>query len=831
MSLSTTALAQYDVPKLAQENKALRAALRHAQERIHALENEMGWIHKLLAVPASIMSPSHKVTLCAAVKAYQQGTPDANGLVQIESWKLCKTVGQSRQTFLDNLTYCAEQLGILTKKRERLVESDTNDYTTNLYIGVTPLLAHPYQYKVEQPRNHGGERQLCPHCHSDRLQRKVTITCMQCGSILDEKISLVNQGSHLDVSPESQIDHSTNEHMPVDQEPIPDTNVNLTSIKTNVLESQRDDSAMPQQEPATPPGGEAVNSVNIPDTQRQEPSPTDDSDLKSEFSSHDEQHQAQPVFSTTDTLSQADILAHAATLLVEIAGPEPVHIEMSDRGQKKYYDVKRAITEQDTCAHLNGWKTKGASLRHPGGMTRALCYDADTPHDWQTLQTAARFLTYGDFCPILEPSPVQDGEHRGGGHLWIIFTDLVKATWAYQRAWQYAPQLRTIQEAWPGPANHKVRLPGGKYVKPGFAQWCQLVDAYGKPLATDGQSAARVLLDSQTSADIVPEYPEQEDIAEQMSRDVGQSPGAAKQVTHMCLQPGVDQHWQDTYSRSLWFQFTPAQLAAWYNEHHQIEDILPREKNGMGLASWRGEHTASVGLREDGWVDFGASARRADGKQDGGDALELYIRVSQQPRAEVFRQLGRQLREEAAEALESAAQRGEQPPQWVQAFMSPAGWERYHQLRQEADYPDEATTAIPEPAPPSGGVAGFYPLANDTPVSHTHPGQGQRQLRASASAVPVSNLMQVMAMLEAIRDYGQAHAWAALVIDGAEIISAGRFNWLHYVLALTAARPAAPRVRVHAGSEPALASDLPPDQMSRQRSASVQTPPPWFSPS
>src|SRR5215471_16137722 len=202
MTLSNTALAQYDAPKLA-------AALQRAQERIQELEqensalhNEIRWIDKLLAVPASIMSPSHKVTLRAAVKAYQQGTPDANGLVQIESWKLCTTVGQSRQTFLDNLTYCTEKLGILTKKRERLVENDTNDYTTNLYIGVTPLLAHPQEYKVEQPRNHGGERQLCPHCQSDRLQRKVTITCMSCGSVLDEKISLVNQGSQLDDSPD-----------------------------------------------------------------------------------------------------------------------------------------------------------------------------------------------------------------------------------------------------------------------------------------------------------------------------------------------------------------------------------------------------------------------------------------------------------------------------------------------------------------------------------------------------------------------------------------------------------------------------------------------------
>ena len=80
MTLSTTALAQYDAPRLA-------AALQRAQERIQELEqensalhHEIRWIDKLLAVPASIMSPSHKVTLRAAVKAYQQATPDEDGL-------------------------------------------------------------------------------------------------------------------------------------------------------------------------------------------------------------------------------------------------------------------------------------------------------------------------------------------------------------------------------------------------------------------------------------------------------------------------------------------------------------------------------------------------------------------------------------------------------------------------------------------------------------------------------------------------------------------------------------------------------------------------------
>jgi hypothetical protein len=91
----------------------------------------------------------------------------------------------------------------------------------------------------------------------------------------------------------------------------------------------------------------------------------------------------------------------------------------------------------------------------------------------------------------------------------------------------------------------------------------------------------------------------------------------------------------------------------------------------------------NMGKIADGWVDFGASARRSDGKQDGGDALELTVRVNDQPKPEVMRELARQLVSEAREAVENAAQRGEQPPQWVQAFMSPAGWEHYHQRRVE----------------------------------------------------------------------------------------------------------------------------------------------------
>jgi hypothetical protein len=703
MTLSTTALAHYDAPKLAVALERAEIRIQELEKENSALHNEIRWIDRLLAVPASIMSPSHKVTLRAAVKAYQQGTPDENGMIQIESWKLCKTVGQSRQTFLDNLTYCAEKLGILMKKRERLVESDTNDYTTNLFIGVTPLLAHPHHYKVETPRNHGGERQLCPHCQSDRLQRKVTMTCMNCGSVLDEKISLANQGSHLDDSPHSHVDQAETAHVEENQGQALDSIVNLTPIKTTILERQVDDSdAFLQQEPLTP--------------------------LVSDGADHDEQQREQEHLCPKDTLSQADYLTRAAQLLVEIAGPEPVHIEMSDRGPKKYYDVKRAITEQDARAHLKGWKTKGAYLRHPEGMTRALCYDADTSQDWDYLLDASRRLSAAGYHPIVEDSPMR------GGHLWIIYTQQVDATAAHQHAAHIAPMLQQFKESWPGSGPNKVRLPGGKYVKPGFAVWCQLHDAYGGLIAEDGQSAAQVLLIYQTPSELVPAHVNPHDVPQPTgspvchwapavteSESCGTSdghPGQLATVQHekrssctLHSAPGVDPHWQQKYSHHLWFQFTPAQLAAWYNEHHQVEDILPPEENGLGLASWRGERTASVGVREDRWVDFGAGARRTDGKQDGGDSLELTVRVYEEPKPQVMRELARQLVQAARDALESTARNGEQPPQWVQTFLSPAGWERYHQLQEEARSPDQSLTYSQEPLPLDGGVVGSCSLS------------------------------------------------------------------------------------------------------------------------
>jgi hypothetical protein len=376
----------------------------------------------------------------------------------------------------------------------------------------------------------------------------------------------------------------------------------------------------------------------------------------------------------------------AVHLLVAIAGTEPVHIEMSARGPRKYYDVHRRLNERDAHAHLLGSRTKGATLRYPNGRTRALCYDADTPDDWQLLQEAGRILAEHAYLPLLESSPA-----GRGGHLWIIFTQLVCAKAAQHHVLSLAPILQQICEYWPR-ATQKVRLPAGKYVKPGFAAWCTLTDAQGAILATNGRTAAHVLLTYQTLVERLPkaersQYESGADAACHHRPDKQKMQTQARTRLDMGQ---VDTRWQKQYnSNALWFQFTPRQLAALYNERHPLSDILTLEQNGMAYSPSVEERTPSTAITNDGhaWVDFSARSIQPNGKHDGGDAFELAARRNGETRtakSHTLREAARILVREARDALEVAAREGEDPPTWVASIMTEAGWQRYHSLRAES---------------------------------------------------------------------------------------------------------------------------------------------------
>ena len=362
----------------------------------------------------------------------------------------------------------------------------------------------------------------------------------------------------------------------------------------------------------------------------------------------------------------------AAELLLDIAGPAPEHIRMNEREGKKYYTNLEPLTLRHMTAHLEGRRTSGALIGHPDGTTRASIYDADTPEAVAIVKEAARRLQAAGYKPLIELSPVRKA------HLVMIYTEHVNARAAHASECRLAPELEKIKEYWPSPSHNKVRLPAGKYVRPGRVGWCTLYDANGQELSRDGQSAAHILLEYQTLASLV--SPESELPTPERPLQI-----PPQERSRRSLKEDERSHAKDNHTR-LWVAFTPQQLVDRFNQQYSIEDLVAYERNGMILADWRGERTASVGITKDGqhWVDFGASARRPDGKQDGGDAFELYVRKSGRAKDEILRDLGQALNREASCELLRAARAGEVPAVWLAEMMTPTGWGVYHENSERA---------------------------------------------------------------------------------------------------------------------------------------------------
>jgi hypothetical protein len=302
---------------------------------------------------------------------------------------------------------------------------------------------------------------------------------------------------------------------------------------------------------------------------------------------------------------------------------------------------------------------------------------------------AAQLLTDAAYQVLLEPSPA-----GRGGHLWIIFDALVDARAARHHVCGLAPVLADVREYWPGPAHavkwNKVRLPGGRYVSPEMSAWCKLYDVQGQLLAGNGLAAARVLLQHQTPASIVPPLGEADDQEQGMPPDAAAKPSSHAErpltTTNMPHRSARDPQQQQKYgeaTRFLWFHYTPSQVADWYNARHTVDDLLDFDRTGMTNAEALGrpERTPSLGSTRDRqhWADFGAAAREDDGRPTGGDVLELLVRTSGRSKAQVLREMVAEARAE----LESAAARQVDPPMWVQQIMSEAGWNHYRRLRNE----------------------------------------------------------------------------------------------------------------------------------------------------
>jgi hypothetical protein len=613
---------------------------RELRNKITLLETENRELRQRLQWEKRLFSNPH---LSASQKlAYWATKPllEPDKPTHVNITYISKQIGMSPKITGKNLQQIAEANGLI--RQVETIITEIGEQQTRVYFAPTEQTARPQLIQPPTPRNHGGARKRCKDCGSENLIEQTIITCMDCGAEQHRTRRSVNICC-LEEETANQVDYQEpaldDQETPAPPEPMD----NLTSVLQP--EKPMDNLTTDIEQPSTP---------HTQDNQEPEPG------------------QTAVIF-----------------LFLDIAGDSAEHIVMNDGSfpnfTKKYKTIHVPLQEQDITAHLAGEKTVGATLSHQDGTTRALCFDTDNEEGLAIFREAARLLSAAGYKPILEISPA-----GRGGHLWVIFSERVNAQAAYRYVCEIAPELREIREYWPCAANQKVRLPGGKYVTPSFAAWSTILDDTGAEIIKSD------LLDYQTPAELVPLVVERL----QEVPEIGHKITADTRKT----ESGIDSHWQQKYSnKNLWFAWTPAQLAEWYNNRTAITDQLPPERNGYGLASWRGERTASVAYTKDGlgWVDFGAGAQKPDGRRDGGDSLELAARLEQKSKSETMRAAARQLLQEARIALENAARSGQQPPAWIIPFMTPEGWSHYEQLR----------TGVQN----GRGVVGFLPEQHNTP--------------------------------------------------------------------------------------------------------------------
>jgi hypothetical protein len=762
------------------------------------------WENTLFSNPN--ISGNHKLEIRATRYAVQRAqTHDDAGRARINQTTIAQQIGVSPDTMSRGLKFL-KQCGVIADHDLRPEVQENGERWTRHYIKLDEeLLQRPHEIHPPAPRNHGGQRYTCQKCGSDKvkIKKRVTLVC-KCG--------------HVSLIEESERDQ------------VPESDSQEQAKNFSVLDRNLQDTI----KPVTPPYGASCD----PDLQEIPASNLRPGDL------------SEPLAGDPEPEIDQDDLHAAAELLLALAGQADEHIEMSRRGEKKYYTVDRRLNINDVLDHLAGGKARGANCSYPDGQTRGLCFDADEAQCWELLEDAAQQLAQAGYLPILEPSPGREV----GGHLWIIYTDLVNADVARRHVYSLAPQLADIAEYWPGPQDarrwNRVRLPGAKYVRPGVSAWCQLFSVATGESSQDGRSAATLLLGNQTPAAIVPAIQSQDDqtpdrdLATQeperapltlIAGGAGELGNSNDRESKSNLPPGqMDTQWEARYNtpegKRLWFAWTPAQLAAWWNKEHDLEKIRPREKNKMALSPNGEERTASTAYYSTGdgerWTDFSTHGRRADGTQDTGDALELEQRLTGIPKPELMREIARKLLAEARQALEDAARSGQALPIWLEEFITDAGRERYAQLAERAGHIGQAAAihaarcnemgakrnenmlridsqaqastsaapAIQSAQDQQGGVTGFlFPLestqAGDLLASVGN-SEGQGLGKNSALAVPDggsmeeiehSKLMKEIQQLDEIKVYAERYGWPALEIDGVEIIAAGRPAWLRFI--------------------------------------------------
>jgi len=382
-----------------------------------------------------------------------------------------------------------------------------------------------------------------------------------------------------------------------------------------------------------------------------------------------------------------------------IAGFDKSCIVMNSSGDSKYTNNHRRFSHNMAREHILGQSTYGTLLRRADGLTLIPMADADNQADWEMFKRSAKLLDAAGYRMFLEPSSGGLGNHVGG-HMFAIFDRPVDARAVWQHWCSLAPELRQVREHWPN-GDNRVRLPAGIYRYSEEPTWCILLDADGVQLSTDGLSGVQAMMQRPTPGNIIPKYVPEPSEPRKATRPAATPPGQ-----HRIISAANDPRWQAKHAEHNNFkrEFTISQITAWFDATHLVEDILPPENNGYGLARWRDERTASVFLdrKLNLWCDFGAGGILDDGTHDGGDAFDLYCRVNGLGRDEAARKAARLFNTWAEEEEDKAAQRGDMTPGRVLQYctLTPTGRARYRlKLVMAGTAPLSGTQPIPSPEP------------------------------------------------------------------------------------------------------------------------------------
>lgn len=587
--------------------------------------------------------------------------------------------------------------------------------------------------ELQHKREQGGNQYQCQKCLSHHVMIKRRLCCLDCGHETDLEPTFPNgklKGAETAKSTKTNLSTVPFEAPAADRADTIQTKA-AEPTKTNLSTTSTD---TPPTQNFLSQDGQLVDVVIKPVT-------PPNADKLSTAQAENNQTESEP---------EHDEIAEAAALLLEIAGPHEAHIVMPRQREEKYLEVKRPLQLEDLISHLRRGEARGARCSYPNGETRALCKDADDIDLWNVLEEAARRLAQAGYMPILEESPAPGR----GGHFWILFDGLVDTAVAWRQVYQIAPELESIAESWPSPGKNRVRLPGGFYKHGEVKAWCLLTNIATGETSRDGAGAASLLLASLTPAQIVtqddqaeactlctdqdeqPAVPIIHDQAEQDTQVLASAAGGAAPLTNMdqaeqgSRLPEVDARWIErngpVETTTLYFAIIARYAARWFNEHNSLEEIHPRERNGLALSPNGNERTASTSYREtwegERYTDHSHHGRRADGTRDTGDALELAAKVQGVSKGQLISQTTKEITAQACAELESAARAGQAIPAWIEEIITPAGRRQYVKWLNGQGNEDEARrqTTAPAKQPEQKPAAQIGP---EVPEIHTQDDQ------------------------------------------------------------------------------------------------------------